>query len=417
MIAGAADRRDPGPDPRRLLRRRGPAPRGVASPTPTRRATCRCSRPSASRSPSTPRPAWRPSPASAAGSSSTGEGARRPAPAAADRPDAVGARTPRAVRRRPRPLRDGAAREGAAGLPQSVPGSGWPGSRRRVAPAAAAKLGPLDYTDVDDARAARARAGTACTPALAGICGCDLSTDRGPRLAYFDDWCQLPVRARPRGRRRARRRHPGRARTGARPRGPRLRAAVRRRRPRRRRRLRPPRHRPPRARHPDRVLLLDRRRLGARVRRPRQPAAPHRRRRCPTSGRCSSSRSPAASTPRSSPPAAPSVADADDPVVAVLGAGTMGLAAIAGLVPLRARRARSSSAPATRTSSARPRQLGADDVVPRRRAGPRRAPRRRLPRRRRPPVVAAPTPRSTPSARAPRSPRACASPGPAAGSC
>ena len=46
-----------------------------ASPTPTRRATCRCSRRSASRSRSTPRPAWPRSPASAAGWSSTG---RRP---------------------------------------------------------------------------------------------------------------------------------------------------------------------------------------------------------------------------------------------------------------------------------------------------------------------------------------------------
>ena len=75
--AGAADRRDAGPDPRRLL----PLPRGCGStrpsPTPTRRATCRCSRPSASPSPSTPRPGSPRSPASAAGSSSTGR--RHPA--------------------------------------------------------------------------------------------------------------------------------------------------------------------------------------------------------------------------------------------------------------------------------------------------------------------------------------------------
>ena len=55
---------------------------------------------------------------------------------------------------------------------------------------------------------------------------------------------------------------------------------------------------PPRARHPDRVLLLDRRRLGAEVRRPRHPAPPRSPTTCPTSGPCSSSRSPAASTPR-----------------------------------------------------------------------------------------------------------------------
>ena len=37
-VAGAADRRDPGPDPGRLLRRRGPAAGGERSPTPTRRS-------------------------------------------------------------------------------------------------------------------------------------------------------------------------------------------------------------------------------------------------------------------------------------------------------------------------------------------------------------------------------------------
>ena len=71
-VAGAADRRDPGADPGRLLRRRRACAWRSRSPTPTRPATCRCSRRSASRSPSTPRPGSRRSPASAVGSSSTG---------------------------------------------------------------------------------------------------------------------------------------------------------------------------------------------------------------------------------------------------------------------------------------------------------------------------------------------------------
>ena len=92
------------------------------------------------------------------------------------------------------------------------------------------------------------------------------------------------------------------------------------------------------------------------------------------------------------------VSDAAEPVVAVLGAGTMGLAADRRAACATCPTSASSSAPATRTSSALARPLGAHDVVPAGRAGPRRAPDRRLPRRRRPPVVAAPTPRSTPSA-------------------
>ena len=48
------------------------------------------------------------------------------------------------------------------------------------------------------------------------------------------------------------------------------------------------------------------------------------------------------------------VGDAAEPVVAVLGAGTMGLAADRRPRPLRAARHASSSAPATRTSSASP---------------------------------------------------------------
>ena len=65
--------------------------------------------------------------------------------------------------------------------------------------------------------------------------------DRRARVDLLRRLGQLPVRARPRGRRRARRRHAGRPRAGARPRGTRLPPAVRRGRARRRRRLRPPR--------------------------------------------------------------------------------------------------------------------------------------------------------------------------------
>ena len=108
---------------------------------------------------------------------------------------------------------------------------------------------------------------------------------RGSCVAVLRRLGVVPVRPRPRGRRRTRRRHAGDPRTGARPRGSRLRSPVRRRRARRRRRLRPPRHRPSRTRHPDRVLLLDRRRLGADVRRPHLPAPPDPRRHARRAGR------------------------------------------------------------------------------------------------------------------------------------
>ena len=86
-----------------------------------------------------------------------------------------------------------------------------------------------------------------------------------------------------------------------------------------------------------------------------------------------------------------SVRAADEPIVAVLGAGTMGLAAIAGLVRY--------VPDATVVVGARyphqqreARRLGAHDVVAGRRADPRRAPPRRLPDDRRRRCPAAPTP-------------------------
>ncbi len=72
----AADRRGPRPDPRRALRNARARPSTRASPTRTRRRTCRCSRRSASPSRSTPNPGSPRSHAPAAGSSRTS--ARRP---------------------------------------------------------------------------------------------------------------------------------------------------------------------------------------------------------------------------------------------------------------------------------------------------------------------------------------------------
>ena len=165
-----------------------------------------------------------------------------------------------------------------------------------LAPAAAVRVGPLEYTEIDDPELPGPGLAAGAHPPRRHLRQRPVD-DRGPRVDVLRRLGELPVRARPRGRRPARRRHARRARTGARPRGPRLRPAVRGRRAGRRRRLRPPRHRPPRARHPDRLLLLDRRRLGAVVLGPRHAAPPRSATTSPTSAPCSSSRSPAASTP------------------------------------------------------------------------------------------------------------------------
>ncbi len=219
--------------------------------------------------------------------------------------------------------------------------------------AAAVRVTPLEYRTVDPPELpgdgwhrVRTR--------LSGICGSDLSMIEGHASTYFDDVVSFPF-------------VPGHEIVGELDDGTRvaiepvLGHAARGfpppfagRRPRRRRRLRPPHRRGDlEPGDPDRLLLVDRRWLGTRVRRPREPAAPPRRRarRARRSHRAARRQ---ASTPRCSPPAASRSAPASDPVVAVLGAGTMGLAAIAGLVALRARRRSSSSAPATDTSNARP---------------------------------------------------------------
>ena len=215
---------------------------------------------------------------------------------------------------------------------RSVPKIGMARIASALSPITATKLGPLELRRGRRARTARPRLAACPHPARRHLRLRPLAR-RGARLAVLRRLGVVPVHPRPRGGRRTRRRHPGDPRTGARPRGARLRSPVRRCRPGRRRRLRPPRDRPPRAGDPDRVLLLDRRRLGADVRRPRLPTARRSPTTCPTSGPCSSSRSPAASTPRCcarrrSPPARTRRCNRSSPCSAP---GTMGLAAIAGL--------------------------------------------------------------------------------------
>ena len=122
-------------------------------------------------------------------------------------------------------------------------GSGWRGWRRRWRRRRRCGSGRWS-TSTSTRRSCRARAGTGCTPRLAGICGSDLSMIEGHASTYFDDWVSFPF-------------VPGHEVVGELDDGTRVvlepvlgheargfRAAVRRRRTRRRRRLRPPRHRP-----------------------------------------------------------------------------------------------------------------------------------------------------------------------------
>ena len=60
-----------------------------------------------------------------------------------------------------------------------------------LAPAAAVRVGPLEYADVDHPELP-GPAGTGCTPRLAGICGSDLSMIEGHASTYFDDWVSFP---------------------------------------------------------------------------------------------------------------------------------------------------------------------------------------------------------------------------------
>ena len=166
-----------------------------------------------------------------------------------------------------------------------------------LAPAAAVRVGPLEYTDVDPPELPGPGWHRVRTR-LAGICGSDLSMIEGHASTYFDDWVSFPF-------------VPGHEVVGELDDGTRVvlepvlgHEA---------RGFRPPfdgaapgdgddyahlATGAPRTRHPDRVLLLDRRRLGAASSSPTTPSSTASPTTCPTSGPCSSSRSPAASTPR-----------------------------------------------------------------------------------------------------------------------
>ena len=166
------------------------------------------------------------------------------------------------------------------------------------APAAAVQVGPLELVVDRPARAARRPGWHRVHTRLAGICGSDLSMVEGHASTYFDDWVSFPFVPGHEVVGRARRRHPGRARAGARPRGPRL------------RRRRSPAPRPatatttptsppatssPASRPASAARPAAAGRRGSSPTRPSCTASPTT---CPTSGPCSSSRSPAASTPR-----------------------------------------------------------------------------------------------------------------------
>ena len=87
-----------------------------------------------------------------------------------------------------------------------------------LAPATAVRIGPLEYTEVDAPELPGPGLAPRPHPPRRDLRQRPVD-DRGPRVDVLRRLGQLPVRARSRGRRPARRRHPRRARTGARPRG------------------------------------------------------------------------------------------------------------------------------------------------------------------------------------------------------
>ena len=191
-------------------------------------------------------------------------------------------------------------REGAAGRAVGAARAG-PGASA-LAPAAAVRVGPLDFTEVDEPELPGPGWHRVHTR-LAGICGSDLSMIEGHASHVLRRLGQLPVRARPRGRRPPRRRHAGSCSSRC--------SAT-----------------PPAASTPpfdgaapgdgDDYAHLATGHLEPGIQtgfccstgggwapwfcRPRDAAAPRRRRRARRAGRARSSRWPAASTPRSSPP-------------------------------------------------------------------------------------------------------------------
>ena len=277
----AADRRGPRPDPGRLLRRRRAVARRV------RRVRRLVVRPPAVRSGRLPgrrqprNPAGSDRPQTRLAGRELDEGIRLTPAAAADRRAAERTRTSGVM---PDDNDDWVhGHEGAAGTAQG--GEAGDGAHRvgGVAGHGRTKIGPLELRRFDDpAATGPATAWHQVHTRLAGICGSDIALVEGHASTYFEDWVSFPF-------------VPGHEVVGELDDGTRVvlepvlghaatrhRSPVRRRSTRRRRRLRPPRRhlerRHARARHPDRVLLLDRRRLGAVVLGARVAAAPHRRR-------------------------------------------------------------------------------------------------------------------------------------------
>ena len=122
----------------------------------------RCSRRSASRWRSTPRPAWPPWPASGAGWSSTST--RRPGASTPPAPDRPGVGPPPQPPRRQGRHHGARPDEGAAcsrGSRPSSPPRWWPG---RLAPGGGAKVGPLSLRDVDPPELPGPGLGAACGP-------------------------------------------------------------------------------------------------------------------------------------------------------------------------------------------------------------------------------------------------------------
>ena len=218
--AGAAHGRDPRPDPRTTTAgRRGSQARGEPSPTPTRRATSRCS--SAVGFPVAVNPETR-----------LAAIARKRGWLVEDWSKATGAaESPRCCRSATLMSRartaPGASREGSLEVARTSgrsPHGGWGIGPPQVGPGGRAQRGPSMgvagsphpspvWGSLSPRRWRRRRrcawdrwsyverrpAGTArpgwhrVRTRLAGICGSDLATDRGPmRPRYFDDWVSFP---------------------------------------------------------------------------------------------------------------------------------------------------------------------------------------------------------------------------------